>query len=123
MDISGIINTSDIRASTMLDARQAAEIDRFREILENAMANLEEQSAAQRAELRRAAEMFESYFLHMMFREMRRTSFDEQGLFPRSNAERIFTDMLDEEIANSATRNGGVGLADMIYRQLTRDFM
>ena len=126
MDISGIINTASVRATAMSDVRRDAEIaelDRFREILAAAIADSEEALNNRRTQIRLAAEAFESYFIQIMFREMRRTTFDERGLFPRSNAERIFTDMLDEEIAKSAASGRGIGLADMIYQQMTRDFM
>ena len=126
MDVSGIINTASVRAEAMSDARrnaEMAEIERFREILAAAISETEESLIERRQQIRMAAETFESYFLQIMFREMRRTTFDERGLFPRSNAERIFTDMLDEEIAKSAASGRGIGLADMIYQQMTRDFM
>ena len=126
MDVMGIINTADARAGAMSDIRRNAEIaelDRFRELLAAAIADTEESLNERRAQIRLAAETFESYFIQIMFREMRRTTFDERGLFPRSNAERIFTDMLDEEIAKSAASGRGIGLADMIYQQMTRDFM
>ena len=71
--------------------------------------------------IREAAEAFESYFIHIMLREMRRTIPDEGGLIPRSQAEKIFTDMLDEELAKEAARGGGIGLSDVIVQQLTRD--
>jgi len=54
-----------------------------------------------------------------MFREMRRTTENEKTFMPKSNAERIFTEMLDEEMSNKAAAAGGFGLADMIYRQMT----
>ena len=126
MDVSGVVNTANVRAQTMSDARQGAEIaelERFREILAAAIAETEDAIKERRGQIRLAAEAFESYFLQIMFREMRRTTFDDGGLFPRSNAERIFTDMLDEEIAKSAASGRGIGLADMIYEQMTRDFM
>ena len=66
-----------------------------------------------------AAEAFESYFIQMMLREMRRTVPDDQGFIPKSQAERIFTEMLDEEIAKEAARAGSFGLADTIVRQMT----
>ena len=126
MDLTGIINTASAQANAMSDARrysEIAELDRFREILAAAITDTEESLNERRAQIRQAAEAFESYFIQIMFREMRRTTFDERGLFPRSNAERIFTDMLDEEIAKSAAAGRGIGLADMIYQQMTRDFM
>jgi len=76
--------------------------------------------AVDRAAIRDAAEMFESYFLQIMFREMRRTTFNEQGFLPKSHAEKIFTEMMDEEVSKSAAAAGGIGIADMIYRQMTR---
>ena len=126
MDITGIVNTASTRADVMGDARRdagIAELDRFRELLAAAIVETEEALNERRAQVRLAAEAFESYFIQIMFREMRRTTFDERGLFPRSNAERIFTDMLDEQIAISASSGRGIGLADMIYQQMTRDFM
>jgi flagellar protein FlgJ len=68
-----------------------------------------------------AAETFESYFIQIMLREMRRTIPDEGGLIPKSQAERIFTEMLDEEKSKEMARAGGIGLADVIVRQMTRD--
>jgi len=69
-----------------------------------------------------AAESFESYFLQMMFREMRKTISDEDGLIPKSRAEKIFTEMLDEQISKEvASGPNGIGLADTIVRQLTLD--
>ena len=126
MDVSGILNTASARADAMGYARRdagIAELDRFRELLASAIADSEEALSERRTQIRAAAEAFESYFMQIMFREMRRTTFDQGGLFPRSNAERIFTDMLDEEIAKSAASGTGIGLADMIYQQMTRDFM
>jgi len=77
-------------------------------------------SVVDRAALRHAAEMFESYFLQMMFREMRSTTLNENSFMPKSHAEKIFTDMLDEQVSKDAAAAGGMGLADMIYRQMTR---
>ena len=68
-----------------------------------------------------AAETFESYFIQIMLREMRRTIPDDGGLIPKSQAERIFTEMLDEQKSKEMARAGGIGLAQVIVQQLTRD--
>jgi flagellar protein FlgJ len=81
----------------------------------------EVQTAAERQAIQDAAEAFESYFIQIMLREMRRTIPDEGGLIPTSQAERVFTEMLDEEIAKEAARSGGIGLAQVIVNQMTRD--
>ena len=70
--------------------------------------------------LRTACEGFESYFLQTMFREMRKTSLNAGGLFAKSGAEEIFEDMLDEERAKAAAKRGGIGLADMVCKQLSK---
>lgn len=66
-----------------------------------------------------AAREFESYFLQMMFKEMRNTV-PKGELIPRNNAEEIFQSMLDEEYAKNASKGAGIGLAQMIYEQMTR---
>jgi flagellar protein FlgJ len=85
----------------------------FTEVLEQAVAS--QDSAA----LRHAAQKFEGFFIQMMFKEMRKSVPTGQGFMQPSNAELIFRDMLDEEHAKSAAAAGGIGLADMIYNQLS----
>ncbi|MCL2187681.1 MAG: rod-binding protein [Defluviitaleaceae bacterium] len=114
----------------MTQGRHDADIGRFQEVLNRAVEEQqanglrpgEEGGVTDRAAIREAAEMFESYFIQMMFREMRRSSetLNEDSFIPRSQAERIFTEMLDERTAKDAAANGGIGLADMIYSQMTR---
>ena len=74
----------------------------------------------ERAAIQEAAEAFESYFLQIMLREMRRTLPEDGGIIPTSQGERIFTEMLDEEKAQEMARAGGIGLAQTIVQQMTR---
>jgi flagellar protein FlgJ len=67
----------------------------------------------ERAAIRKAAVEFESFFLQMMFREMRKTTFNENGFLPKSNAEKIFTDMMDEQVANSSAGGDWAGRYDL----------
>ena len=111
MEINSI-GTQNIQNLLTTHRNQEADVGRFQTMLNE---------ATNRAEVRQAAQMFESYFLQLMFREMRKSDFGERGFMPKSNAEKIFTDMLDEEMATqAATTGGGMGLADMIYKQMTR---
>ena len=74
--------------------------------------------------LMEACEAFESYFLQMMFKEMRRTTFEvKDGMFAKSTAEKIFTEMLDEQVAILASQNGGIGLAGFMFQQMQREGM
>jgi flagellar protein FlgJ len=124
MDVSSVLSsTIDTRAAMMQVQNNQNEFDNFQAIF-NQMMEREGNTLheAERAQIRKAAEMFESYFLNLMFRNMRSVNFDEDGFIPRGNAERIFTEMLDESISDQAAAQGGFGLAEMIYAQMTRQF-
>ncbi len=70
-------------------------------------------------DLKEACYEFEAYFLNLMLSTMRNTIDYDDGLFARSDAEEKFQDMLDEEVTKQAASSGGIGLADMMYKQLT----
>ena len=68
-------------------------------------------------ELRDACKGFEAMFLNIMYREMRKTV-PKYPLFGESNAESIFKDMRDTQLMQNVADSGGIGLADMLYKQL-----
>lgn len=74
--------------------------------------------AAKDGKLRDACQGFEEMFMEMMYKEMRNTVPDDT-LLGNSNADKTWQSMLDSEMMKSATKGGGVGLADMLYRQLS----
>ncbi len=115
MDVNSIANSSlqTYMASTQ---RQTAEVGKFQSVLEQAM---DDSGSVDKEDVLEACKSFESYFIQTMFREMRKTSLDGGGYIGKSNAQNIFTDMLDEEVSKQASENGGIGLAAMMYRQLT----
>ena len=61
----------------------------------------------------------EGIFLKLMFTEMWKTV-PKNELFGNSNAMEIYRDMYNEEITKKAAEAGGIGLADFIYKQLTK---
>jgi flagellar protein FlgJ len=60
---------------------------------------------------------FEAIFIQQMYKEMRNTIPDD-GLMPRTNAEDTFVQMQDLEVAKATARQGGIGLAEMMMKQL-----
>jgi flagellar protein FlgJ len=66
-----------------------------------------------------AAEQFEALFLYQLMSEMRRTVPDTDLLGNRQ-AEKLFQSMLDQEMATHSAKSQGVGLAKMIYEQMSR---
>ena len=69
--------------------------------------------------LREACQGFEAMFLSMMYKQMRATVPDNELFGKKSNALEIFEDMRDTELMNAAAKSGGIGIADMMYKQLT----
>lgn len=69
-------------------------------------------------ELKDACKGFEAMFLSMMYKEMRATV-PENTLFGESNGQKIFMDMRDSELMKNVAESGGLGLADLMYRQLS----
>ncbi|MEE4357601.1 MAG: rod-binding protein [Desulfococcaceae bacterium] len=61
----------------------------------------------------------ESLFLHHLLREMR-ASVPASGLWGKNNGEKIFTDMLDGQLASELSAKGGIGLALMLMEQLQK---
>lgn len=81
-----------------------------------------ENGEAEDKELMDACKTFEGYFLQMMYKSMRNTVDTSGSFMGQSNAEKIFQDMLDEENSKKAAEGGnGIGLAQMLYKQLSRN--
>lgn len=78
------------------------------------------QKAADEAKLRDACKGFEAMFLNLMYEKMRATVPDNP-LFGTSNGEKIMQSMLDSEMTQQMADAGGIGLADLIYDQLSQE--
>ena len=68
--------------------------------------------------LEQACKDFESLFVSQMMQQMRKTV-PQDGLLNGGRAEKIYTEMLDSEMAKSISNQRGIGLAAMMYRQLS----
>lgn len=69
--------------------------------------------------LREACEGFESIFIQKMWEDMRKTLPKSTLLHGRE--EQFWQGMYDQELAKKMTSVGGIGLADMMYAQLSRN--
>ena len=77
----------------------------------------EKNTTSEEQRLKEACQGFEAIFFHQMLKSMRKATMDG-GFIKKSNAEKIFTDMLDQEYADTLARNMSGGLADMLFEQL-----
>jgi len=61
---------------------------------------------------------FESIFVKMMLKEMRKSVDKSDSLLSGGWAEEIYSDMLDDQYSASIAKNAGFGLAEQLYKQL-----
>lgn len=67
--------------------------------------------------LRESANEFEAIFIQQMLKTMRKATF-ESDLLPKSEGEKVFQSLLDEQYAQISAKSGSLGLGEMIYQQL-----
>jgi flagellar protein FlgJ len=68
-------------------------------------------------QLEKTCKDFESLFVSYMMQQMRQT-IPEDGIINRSQGEKIYTGLLDNEIAKTVSHSQGVGLARVMYEQM-----
>lgn len=71
-----------------------------------------------KAKLREACEGFESVFIQKMWEQMRKNV--EKSGYLHSRDEQMYQGMYDAEFSKKMTQAGGIGLADMLYEQLSQ---
>ena len=101
----------------------------FQNALEEATSKLNKNSAimtkeevAERdQEIKDASTQLEAILLKMMYNEMWKTV-PKDTLFGDDNAMEIYRDMYHEELTKQIAEDGGIGLADFIYQQMTKTY-
>lgn len=76
-------------------------------------------------ELLDVCKKFESYFLEQVFKEMQKTVDcfkDENSVNPNNNLVDFFKDSAIQSLANTSTECQGLGLAQMMYEQMKRNY-
>lgn len=82
------------------------------------LASLKTAAAADREEsTREVAEHFEALFIQMMLKSMRDASLGDDILGGKQS--KFYRDMYDQQIALNMSKSGGIGLADMMVKQLS----
>ena len=74
-------------------------------------------SAAKDLAARETAEDFEALFISQMLNNMT-AGLETDKTFGGGEAEKIFKSMLNDEYAKSMSRQGGIGIADIVYREI-----
>ncbi len=115
MEVNSIVSGAYIAEKSTELANEQSKVSSFQNIFEQA------QSTNDKKKLMNACVEFEGYFIQMMYKEMRKTVNSGNNIFQKSYAQKIFEEMLDEEVSKQSARSGGVGLAGFMYKQLSRD--
>ncbi len=72
--------------------------------------------------LKATSKQLEGVFLSMMLKSMREANavFGEDNMFESKDSE-FYRDMYDKQLANNLSSGNGIGLAEVIYRQLSKN--
>jgi flagellar protein FlgJ len=74
-----------------------------------------------REKLKKACEDFEALLIARMLQLMRR-SIPQNGLLGSGPGKEVYQGLMDQELAKKMSRRGGIGLGEVLYRQvLQRD--
>lgn len=92
----------------------SVEQDSFEKKLQNAIDNNNEE------QLKAACKEFEGIMLSMIYKQMK-NAIPKSDLIPSDAGRDIFESMLDEALMEEASNGRGVGLADVLYKQLSRN--
>ncbi|MBB6216362.1 flagellar protein FlgJ [Anaerosolibacter carboniphilus] len=111
MKIDGSLPISTNQGQYKKDEVQA---ENFQKTFEKAKENQDEKRLMQ------TCKELESVFVNMMFKNMRATV-PSDGFIEKSFGRETFEGMLDEKIAETLAKGQGVGLAQQMYKQLSRN--
>ena len=113
MDIGGLTGTY----TDLYQAQASQSANKLEGELKN------DYSKATDAELMDACKQFEAYFVEQMFKEMIKTipESDTTSSYT-SNLMDYYKDNMVQEIAGEATEQEGLGLAQMLYEQMKRNY-
>ncbi len=115
MNISSVIGNPATGLVNSLNMKgDADKVNSFEDQLNSAVNSKDDE------QLKKACKGFESYFIQTMYKEMRKTTMSDSSFMPKGQAEQMFQDMLDEENSKNATEGGGIGLAQMLYKQMSK---
>jgi Rod binding domain-containing protein len=77
--------------------------------------------SSENQKVREVADMYEKFFIKELTRHMK-SSLAEDGLIKKNNAEKIFSEQLDEQYSEQWNKRGGFGLSDIIYENVTERY-
>ncbi len=77
-----------------------------------------QERAAKEAELKKVCADFESIFIYNMLQKMR-SAVPKSGLLQEMQGKETYNSMIDQKVAEDLSKNGGFGLQQMLFDQIT----
>ena len=72
--------------------------------------------------LKNVCKEFEGVFMKMIYKQMK-SSVIKSNFMPGSNAKDMFDSMLDDKLAEESSKAGGIGLGEMLFKQMRKDMI
>ncbi len=113
IDATSISSTGKSQVSGMKDDE---ELKSFSDALKEAKDSGEDEK------LKKAAQNFEAFFINSIFKNMRNSQSWGEGLTEKSHARGIYEGMMDEKISDEISTGRGIGIGDMIYKQMSKSY-
>ncbi|BBH13473.1 flagellar rod assembly protein/muramidase FlgJ [Chromobacterium haemolyticum] len=104
------INAGAMSANDLLNRQLAVDPSQLNEL--RAQAIKDPKGAA-----RQVASQFEALLMNTLLKNMRETKFDPEG---ESNDLNTYQGLYDQQLTQALSSNGGLGLGDMLYRQIAK---
>lgn len=105
-----------ISGNNMITSKNTQEIKTEKEFSEILNEKIENDK-----KLMEACEMLESFFIKEILKSADNVSFTENTMFAEGSAEKTFKDMLNNEYSQMMSRGKGMGIAEMLYKQLKKE--
>ena len=116
MKVDGSALISQMTDSQVKNIKESEEMKSFEDALEKAKATGDAEG------LKKVSEEFEAFFIRQIFKSMRQSSQWGEGLFEKSHGREMYEGMFDDELANEISKGRGIGIGDMIYKQMSKQY-
>lgn len=73
-------------------------------------------------ELKKVSQQFEAFFINEIFKSMRKSSDWGGSIVEKSHARGVYESMFDEKISDEISQGRGIGIGDMIYKQMLNSY-
>lgn len=120
IDVTSAIDSARMNIGSDKETRmkRSAETSKFNDTLDAALNTNNRKKAVDKKLMDACVEM-ESIFVNKMLKEMRKNVQKGEWLHG-GHAEEIFEDMLYDQYSLNISKNSKLGIADMMYRELSR---